>query len=210
MPGHELTVISDRGTYEGAREAASELSVGQMHLAAEQAGFNEWLAMANSYALNNLGAETSEALRMPFPSPFTQAWRAEAGYTGGVATDDKSAWSLGIGDDIPTEEFDTGVRLVCVKNTPDKTSLRFPLDIVVPIYAYRQTITGERPDKIVVHIGDRQLPSYSSFSAEQAQRLLIVGARFMNLLASGEAASLQRVIEPPQRGLKRMLGRSRS
>lgn len=207
MPSNELVLAGGGDEWRQAQEAATGMSIGQMHLAARAAGLTDWLFLVPDYKMSAIGSKTSEALRMPFPSPATQAWRVEAGFGSGVKTADDSSWSLCINDSVGgAGGHDTGVQLVVCKQNPNtrEHKLRFPLDIIVPDYSLLEAQV--RPDRVSVVVGDRQLPSGESLFNEPAQRLLIVISNFLRILGNGEAAELQ---PPPQSRsrLRRALGR---
>lgn len=167
-----------------ARQTAAGLSAAQLHLVAREAGFPGWLRSIDYYDLQRIGKSGAQALRMPFPSPFTQAFRAEAGFPDGVQTR-PGGWSLGLSDGASGERYDTGVTLISAQRVQGRrgehADLRLPLDIVVPGHYYRESLS--RPDRIRLEVGDRQLPTPSYFGEEEAQGLLMVAARFLRILS---------------------------
>ncbi|HEY4964196.1 MAG TPA: hypothetical protein VIH90_05865 [Candidatus Saccharimonadales bacterium] len=206
MASHELVPVMGTDEHRAAQEASTVLSGGQVHLAAQEAGFVDWLRSVDQYTLKGLGSNTSMALRMPFPSPTTQTWLAEAGYSSGVETEEANSWSLAVAEEHDRAEgFDTGVRLVVCKKVvgTKEFGIRFPLDVALSTYAYKSAL--DRPDRVDVTIGDRQLPTPRRFSNEEGQRLLIVASRFLNLLSSGQAAEL--TPSPNASRMRRILGR---
>lgn len=205
-PGQELAILRDSRRHREAREAAAAIDIGRVHLAARAAGLNEWLSSANRYTMTSIDSAVTTALRMPFPSPAIQALRAEAGFPEGVRTNGASGkWSLAVGKEFADgNHLDTGVRLVCAKRPPGSKdySLRVPLDITVPRGNLETART--RPDRISVWIGEGELPHHHVFQTEDAQGLLIVAQKFVDILRSGQAAELT----TPPRGARRLFGRT--
>jgi hypothetical protein len=201
----EVVLAEGQEQYRAAKEAAAAISLAQLNLAARAAGFYEWLISANRWNLKHTQDDVAEALSMPYPSPVTQALRAELGFPSGVVTVGDSEWSLSVGDKDPAQPYDTGVRLVAVRRPSDSNeyTLSVPLDIAIPSYNLRETIN--RPDRVKVQIGERQLPGYHGFTGSDAQRLLFVTSRFLTLLSSGEAAGLIAPSEDTRP--RRLLGR---
>jgi hypothetical protein len=80
----ELVPLENPNSFEEAREAAASLSVSQLDEAARQAGLVSWLHTAGKYPLAVIADSAGQALRMPFPSPFSQELRTTEGYRDGV------------------------------------------------------------------------------------------------------------------------------
>jgi hypothetical protein len=188
MPHHELLPQGDAQSYERAAQAAAVLPEAQLDLAAREAGLPAWMRGVGRYSMERIATSVQEVLCMPAPSPVTQEYRQQLGLpksVGGRVV----GWSLALERSPHTSEVDTGVRLVVVHTIPgaDKRG-RFPLDVTVPRHSL--AIIRTRPDKLYVHIGERQLPDPKLFAYGDAQRLLLVARRFVGLLASGEGAEL--------------------
>ncbi len=197
----------DNFNYEEVLCEAAKLTDFQTDRVAEIAGFSQWLNLINPYKIRPIGREVSEVLRMPYPSETTQLFRAKAGFPDGILTEEDSHWSMAIAEDwTRNKSFDLGVRLVCCKQVEGYKdyNIRFPLDIVADYFYY--AMNPQRPDRIIVNVGERQLPYGNQFSSEEAQLLIGVGKRFIEIIASGEAANLQSDVAIPTKtqGLKRL------
>ena len=205
----EIIVPRDNFNYEEVLDKAAKLTDFQTDRVAERAGFNQWLNLVNPFEIRMIDRKVSEVLRMPYPSETTQLFRVKAGFPDGVQTEENSHWSMAIAEDWSRNKYsDLGVRLVCCKQVQgDKNySIRFPLDLVVDYFYY--SMNPQRPDRIMVNVGDRQLPYGSNFSSEVAQHLIGVGKRFIEIIASGEAANLpsSSPILSKQQSIRRLFG----
>lgn len=206
--GQDLIVARGNPGYEQALSEAATLTAAQARLVALSAGFREWLSAVNRFTLSRIGEQATESLGMPFPSPVTQAVRDRAGFAGGVATKKSSRWSLAVAEELSaTEPYDIGVRLVCIKSSgfDEAKRISLPLDLTITSYTYRAV--HERPDKITVEVGERQLPKSSYFDAEEAQQLLVVAAKFIEIVGSGHAAELAASSQAlsNRRGIRRLI-----
>jgi len=203
----EIIIPRDNFNYEEILSEVAKLTSYQTDLVAERAGFNQWLNLINPYELRSIGRKVSEVLRMPYPSVTTQLFRNEAGFPDGILTEEDSRWSMAIAEDWSKDKpSDLGVRLVCCKQIKgDKDhNIRFPLDLVGDYFYY--IMNPQRPDRIMVSVGERQLPYGSKFSSEVAQHLIGIGKTFIEIIASGEAVNLpaNSAISSKPQGIKRL------
>ncbi len=212
-PGNEVVVAVTSESYDGARTAAAAVGFEDLHLVAREAGLDDWVSRTNRQTIQAIGGDVTSALRMPFPSPTTAAFRESAGFSEGVSTEaGTNRWSLAIASSFdPDQPHDIGVQLVNIKPKPGDRgdSLRIPLDIAVLNFDTIYT----RPDRLQVQVGERQLPGHHVFAGEDAQRLVVVAHRFVQLLSSGQAAeqlavqaaSKERPALPARSTLKRLI-----
>ena len=209
----EIIVPRDNFNYEEVLVEANKLTDYQTDRVAEIAGFNQWLNLDNPFEIRMIGRKVSEVLRMPYPSETTQLFRTNAGFPDGVLTEEDSRWSMAIAKDWSrNKSSDLGVRLICCKQVQGekKYDIRFPLDLVGDYFYY--SINPQRPDRIMVKVGDRQLPYGSSFSAETAQYLISVGKKFIEIIASGEAINFppNEVISSKSQSIRRLFSNKSS
>lgn len=183
MPGPELSRAFYSDTYDQAQHSAAGMNELDMHRAACAAGFDVWINSLPEFRKQFFGSKVTESIRMPFPSPAIQQLRGDAGYPKGVQTVN-DGWSLDVSDALdPEEPFDTGVDLIACQKINQKTTVRVPLDIVVPPYAIKDIV--KRPDRLSVWAGNRQLPTAFIFKEESAQRLLLIAETFLHIVANG-------------------------
>jgi hypothetical protein len=185
--GSEVALATTSESYDRANSAATAIDFDDLRAVAGQAGLDEWLANVDASTIQALGSDVTTALRMPFPSPTAAALRSAAGYNDGVSTEaGTNRWSMCVAPSFdPDQPHDIGVQLVNQKHAPGSRtySLHVPLDIAV---LNIETVES-RPDRVMLQIGERQLPGRHIIYGEDAQRLLLVAHRFLHLLSSGEA-----------------------
>jgi len=200
MASGEIIIAQQNVQFKDASSAADGLDFAHTHAAALQAGFGKWIESVNRYDLEGMGRAVSDALSMPYPSLTTQALRAEAGFPTGVNTPAKSLWSLAISSELSDEPYDLGVQLVTIKTAPGKAQpLRVPLDLTITPHTYKDAQT--RPDRIIVRVGERQIPTAKYFHEGDAQRLILVAVNFISLLARAgtEGATVLALPAPKKR-----------
>lgn len=186
--GTEVVIASTEQTYSDAKTAAANIGFNDLRIVARLAGLDGWVSREDTTTgLTTVGRDVTDALNMPFPSPNTREIRESAGYPEGISTDPSAnTWSLAVAPSLdPDQPYDIGVQLVNIK--PDShvggCDFHLPLDITVA----NPSIVGSRPDRLIMQIGERQLPGTNFFIRESAQRLVMVASKFMWLLGSGEA-----------------------
>lgn len=202
----QIVPYSDPQGYERAHEAARGLDAEIVDNAAMHAGFRAWVMSANSHTFGSLKDGVVEELALPFPSPAVDAIREAAGVDKPIDTSG-IGWTLGLKEEATVrDDLDTGLTLISHMKPAEGPNILVPLDVALNRY----TLDFARPDRIQLKVGDGQLRQARRFEGADAQYFLIMGARFLQLLASGEAPDLPEFPSAPPKGWRRALTRGKS